>query len=144
TSPLYDCDEAYDDWQRVWSDDKMQWCCARAAKGCQEPTYELVAEQACPSGYADITSEEECSRARESVGTSGWRGQELSDSPDRLPYCWVGSYGYANFNPAGDTGDSWADARGVVCRVTNGDASESRASGPCSAGDGSEASDVYP
>ena len=59
----------------------------------------------CPSGYKPIKSSSRCNKARNDLSISGWR---KNTTPGRLPYCWVGIDGRANYNSNGDIGSDSA------------------------------------
>ena len=58
----------------------------------------------CPNGYQPVNSLSRCNEARNELSISGWNGVKTKNHRERLPYCWVGSGGRANYNPRGDSG----------------------------------------
>ena len=58
----------------------------------------------CPSGYKPIRSLSRCNEARNVLLISKWKAEKSNTSPGRLPYCWVGRGGRANYNSNGDIG----------------------------------------
>ena len=59
----------------------------------------------CQYGYSPIRKKSVCNEARQQLEITGWNGADKSDSEYRLPYCWIGAGGNANFNPKGDSGN---------------------------------------
>ena len=58
----------------------------------------------CPYGYQPVNSLSKCNEARNELSISGWNGVDTKTHRARLPYCWVGPGGRANYNPRGDSG----------------------------------------
>ena len=73
-----------------------------------------MGEAACSSDYCPIRSLVECNAARIGLAISVWRADELQANTIRLPYCWIGSAGAANFNPSGDSGSNPGRSR-IIC-----------------------------
>jgi len=46
----YDCDSDFAKWQRAWSQDKTEWCCQHAKRGCQGTTTKPKYD--CDAGFA--------------------------------------------------------------------------------------------
>jgi FkbM family methyltransferase len=57
----------------------------------------------CPTSYEPVKSHKECNTARQAMGKD-YNGMDFKSSDFRLPYCWLGGAGKANFNPDGDSG----------------------------------------
>ena len=60
----------------------------------------------CPSGYVSIQSLSGCNEARKEMSISGWNSESFNKHVHRLPYCWVGPGGKANYNSNGDSGSN--------------------------------------
>ena len=71
-------------------------------------------EATCISGYCPILSLSKCNDARNSLAISGWNANMFQAAPLRLPYCWIGVNGKANYNPNGDSGSNSAKAK-IIC-----------------------------
>ena len=70
----------------------------------------------CPIGYCPIKSISRCYEASIEVFISGWNGENLSNDVNRLPYCWIGGDGKANYNSKGDSGPNCRTAR-LICET---------------------------
>jgi len=79
--------------------------------------YGELGSNTCPEGFRSITSEPRCDAARQELGVQ-YNGEGTTNS-GRLPYCWLGAGGRANFNPNGDNGHIAANvARSkILCEV---------------------------
>ena len=88
----------------------MIWYCFLA------PQYNIGSpgEATCISGYCPILSLSKCNDARNSLAISGWNAETFQSAPLRLPYCWIGVNGKANYNPNGDSGSNSAKAK-IIC-----------------------------
>ena len=75
-----------------------------------------MGEARCNSGYCSIRSLAECNAARNSLAISGWRADTLQAHQHRLPYCWIGVGGAANFNPNGDSGSDSGNTK-IICEI---------------------------
>lgn len=73
----------------------------------------------CPSGYVYINDFDECNNARLQLGIKQWNGNNLNTHNHRLPYCWVGQSGKANFNEYGDVGSN-PSLSVLICTLGNG------------------------
>ena len=71
-------------------------------------------EATCISGYCPILSLSKCNDARNSLAISGWNANMFQAAPLRLPYCWIGVNGKANYNPNGDSGSNSGKAK-IIC-----------------------------
>ena len=92
-------------WRLLWF-----WYCFLA------PQYNIGSpgEATCISGYCPILSLSKCNDARNSLAISGWNANIFQAAPLRLPYCWIGVNGKANYNPNGDSGSNSAKAK-IIC-----------------------------
>ena len=69
----------------------------------------------CPQGYESIATFEKCKLASTAVGTLGWNGEILNGHSHRMPYCWIGVAGKANYNGNGDHSDGYSDSK-LICK----------------------------
>ena len=72
-------------------------------------------EEICQSGYGPIQSHSGCYEASKSLSISLWNGPHYASSDDRLPYCWVGANGGANYNPNDDKGSNSRVSK-LICK----------------------------
>jgi len=49
----YDCVDQYHDWESLWSDNKMAWCCKHEQKGCTKATTSAAAPHVTSLSTAD-------------------------------------------------------------------------------------------
>ena len=70
------------------------------------PKYKIgvLGASECPVGYIPIQSLSGCNKARNELSISGWSKENYNNHRHRLPYCWIGSGGGANYNSNGDWG----------------------------------------
>ena len=68
--------------------------------------------------YGDILTKGECKKAANTLEISKWKGEKLNRHRARLPYCWVGKGGGANFNVNGDEGRK-IDGSSLICKRGN-------------------------
>ena len=74
-----------------------------------------LGESRCQNGYQPILSPSVCNYARNELAISKWNAPDaLSDSSDRLPYCFIGAQGGANYNSKGDSGTNGRASR-LLC-----------------------------
>ena len=73
-----------------------------------------LGEAKCSNGYCPIRSLAECNAARNSLAISGWNADSLQTHHNRLPHCFVGGGGYANFNPNCDSGSDPGKSK-IIC-----------------------------
>jgi hypothetical protein len=69
----------------------------------------------CPSGFTTLVSKVECDTARIALGIPKFNGESFNAHKDRLPYCWIGNHGSANWNGNGDSGPKH-DASTLICK----------------------------
>ena len=72
-----------------------------------------MGESECPTGYNPVRSLSTCNKARKEMSISGWNS-ESNKGNARLPYCWVGRGGGANYNSNGDSGGNIEGSR-LLC-----------------------------
>ena len=56
-----------------------------------------------------------CNDARQRLSISGWNAKKYPRRNERLPYCWAGAYGGANYNEYGDSGPNFRASK-VICK----------------------------
>ena len=81
-----------------------------------DPQYKIgtLGASECPNGYKHIQSLSGCNAARNELSFSVWNGERFINNGQRLPYCWVGTGGGANYNSNGDTGQNPPPSR-LIC-----------------------------
>ena len=72
-----------------------------------------LGESKCPTGYSPIRSLSTCNEARKEMSISRWNSEDNKGNA-RLPYCWVGRGGGANYNSNGDSGKDIEGSR-LLC-----------------------------
>ena len=75
----------------------------------------VLGEEICQSGHGPITSLSVCNDARQSLSISKWNAEKYDNNNGRLPYCWVGPNGGANYNSKGDNGSNFR-ASTLICK----------------------------
>ena len=70
----------------------------------------------CPKTSRDIFTYDDCETAANVLQISKWKGEKFNQHDGRLPYCWVGKGGAANFNGNGDKG-SKGDDSALICKI---------------------------
>jgi len=68
----------------------------------------------CMDGYKYISNEKQCNKARKRLGKK-YNGKKWKNNSNRLPFCWIGAGGYANFNKAGTTGSTSGNSK-LLCK----------------------------
>ena len=80
-------------------------------------TYEIgiPGEDKCPSGYNYIQSLSACNDASDALLDTKFNGLKLIANQARLPYCWLGKNGNANYNANGDLGRQVEKSSRLIC-----------------------------
>ena len=80
-------------------------------------TYEIgiPGEDKCPSGYNYIQSLSACNDASDALLDTKFNGLKLIANQARLPYCWLGKNGNANYNSNGDLGRNGLKGSRLIC-----------------------------
>ena len=73
-----------------------------------------LGQSECQSGYKPVKSVSRCNEARKEMSISGWNLERFKSNNARLPYCWIGAGGSANYNANGDAGPTSQGAR-LLC-----------------------------
>ena len=84
-------------------------------------TYKIgnLGEDKCPSGYNYIQSLSACNDASNALLKKDSKGEKNIDNNVRLPYCWIGGKGNANYNPTGDSGlNGWKYSK-LICEKSS-------------------------
>ena len=85
-------------------------------KYLQGSTYDIgeLGQSECKNGFVPIRSESRCDEARKGLDIQIFRGEQLMDNEARLPYCWIGAGGAANYNPKDNQGNNGGVAK-LIC-----------------------------
>ena len=73
-----------------------------------------LGESECQDGYQPIKSLSRCNEQRKEMSIAEWNHELHKNKNGRLPYCWIGPGGRANYNPNGDAGPTAQGAR-LLC-----------------------------
>ena len=63
-----------------------------------------------------IRSLSDCNEARKNLGISIWKDEKRNKDTARLPYCWIGGSGAANYNANGDWGSRGLVVSKLICQ----------------------------